>query len=48
MPSPLIKAMIEQYDYPVSGLDNTDEFIQSQQECVLFFYRESNTFPGKR
>jgi hydrogenase-1 operon protein HyaE len=45
MPSPLIKAMIEQYDYPVLNVDNVDEFINSQDECVLFFTENPTRFP---
>jgi len=45
MPSPLIKTMIEQYNYPVLNVDTLDEFIQSQQECVLFFTENPTRFP---
>jgi hydrogenase-1 operon protein HyaE len=45
MPSPLIKAMIEQYNYPLLNVDNIDEFIQSQQECILFFTENPTRFP---
>jgi hydrogenase-1 operon protein HyaE len=45
MPSPLIKAMIEQYHYPVLNLDNINEYIQSQDECVLFFTENPTRFP---
>ncbi len=45
MPSPLIKNMIEQYHYSVLNLENCDEFIQSQQECVLFFTESPERFP---
>ncbi len=45
MPSPLIKAMIEQYDYPVLSVDTIDDYIQSQDECVLFFTENPVRFP---
>ncbi len=45
MPSPLIEAMIEQYNYPLLNTDNIDEYIQSQQECVLFFTENPTRFP---
>ncbi len=45
MPSPLIKIMIEQYNYPVLNVDTLDEYIQSQQECVLFFTENPTRFP---
>ncbi len=45
MPSPLIKTMIEQYNYPELNTDTIDEFIQSQQECVLFFTENPERFP---
>ena len=45
MSSPLIENMIEQYQYPVLGEDNIDEFIQSQEECVLFFTEDPVRFP---
>jgi len=45
MPSPLIKTMIEQYNYPVLNVDNVDEFINSQNECVLFFTENPTRFP---
>ncbi len=45
MPSPLIKSMIEQYNYPVLNLDNINEYIQSQDECVLFFTENPTRFP---
>ena len=47
MPSPLIKNMIEQYNYPVLNVDNIDEYIQSQQECVLFFTENPTRFPER-
>jgi len=45
MPSPLIEAMIEQYQYPVLTEASIDEYIQSQQECVLFFTENPTRFP---
>ncbi|MBL4711850.1 MAG: hydrogenase-1 expression HyaE [Gammaproteobacteria bacterium] len=45
MPSPLIEAMIEQYNYPVLNEDTIDEYIQSQEECVLFFTENPTRFP---
>jgi len=45
MPSPLIKAMIEQYNYPVLNVDNIDEYIQAQEECILFFTENPTRFP---
>ncbi len=45
MPSPLIKTMIEQYNYPVLNIDTIDEYIQEQQECVLFFTENPTRFP---
>ena len=45
MPSPLIKAMIEQYQYPILNEDSIDEFIHHQDECVLFFTENPVRFP---
>ena len=45
MPSPLIENMIEEYNYPVLTLDTIDEFIDSQDECVLFFTENPKRFP---
>jgi len=45
MPSPLIKTMIEQYNYPVLNVDNFDDFIKSKNECVLFFTENPTRFP---
>lgn len=45
MPSPLIKNMIKQYNYPVLDMHSVDEFIQAQQECVLFFTESPTRFP---
>lgn len=45
MPSPLIKNMIEQYGYPVLSEDGFDDYIQSQDECVLFFTESPERFP---
>ena len=45
MPSTLIKNMIEQYNYPVLNTENVEEFIQSQQECVLFFTSNPIRYP---
>lgn len=45
MPSPLIKNMIEQYNYPVLDMDNFDDFINEQEESVLFFTENPTRFP---
>lgn len=45
MPSPLIEAMIERYAYPLLNNDTVDTFIQSQDECVLFFTENPTRFP---
>ncbi|PCI07550.1 MAG: hydrogenase-1 expression HyaE [Gammaproteobacteria bacterium] len=45
MPSTLIKAMIEQYNYPVLNETLIDEYIQSKEECVLFFTENPTRFP---
>jgi len=45
MPSPLIEAMIEQYQYPVLNEGNIDDYINSQEECVLFFTENPTRFP---
>ncbi len=45
MPSPLIQSMIEQYQYPVIDEESIDAFIQSQEECVLFFSEDPLRFP---
>jgi hydrogenase-1 operon protein HyaE len=45
MPSPLIESIIEQYQYPVLNEDNFDAYIQSQDECVLFFTENPTRFP---
>jgi hydrogenase-1 operon protein HyaE len=45
MSSPLIEKMIEQYNYPVLSERILDEFINSQQECVLFFTEKPAQFP---
>ncbi len=45
MPSLLIKKMIEQYHYPVLSEQTLDEFIHSQQECILFFTENPTQFP---
>jgi hydrogenase-1 operon protein HyaE len=45
MPSPLIEAMIEKYGYPVLNIENIDDYIQSQSECVLFFTENPTRFP---
>lgn len=45
MPSPLIEAMIEQYNYPVLTAETAEQFIQSQDECVLFFTEDPARFP---
>jgi len=45
MPSPLIKNMIEKYDYPLLNESSIEDFIQSQEECVLFFTENPVRFP---
>ncbi len=45
MPSPLIESMIEQYNYPVLNEASIDEFINAQQESVLFFTENPTRFP---
>ncbi len=45
MPSPLIENMIKEYNYPVLDMDNIDEFVKSQNECVLFFTENPTRFP---
>jgi len=45
MPSVLIKKMLELYNYPVLNEDNIDEFIKSQDECVLFFANNPVRYP---
>jgi len=45
MASPLIQRMIEQHGYPLLGRDDIDEFIERQQECVLFFTEDPERFP---
>lgn len=45
MPSPLIKNMIKEYNYPVLDMDNFDDFVNAQQECVLFFTENPTRFP---
>jgi len=45
MPSPLINEMIEKYQYPVLTDGTVDEFINSQNECVLFFTENPTRFP---
>ena len=45
MPSFLIENMIEQYQYPVLTLDTFDDYINSQDECVLFFTENPTRFP---
>ncbi len=45
MPSVLINRMIEQYEYPVLTEENIDEFINNQDECVLFFTENPTQFP---
>ncbi len=45
MPSTLIQNMIEQYQYPVIDEETIDVFIQSQNECVLFFTENPVRFP---
>jgi len=45
MPSPLIRNMIEQYGYPVLNEDTLDDFLQSHEECVLFFTESPERFP---
>lgn len=45
MPSILINNMIEQYNYPVLTMDNFDDYINAQEECVLFFTENPTRFP---
>ncbi len=45
MPSPLIQKMIERYHYPVLSEESLDEFLQTQNECVLFFTENPTQFP---
>jgi hydrogenase-1 operon protein HyaE len=45
MPSVLIKKMIELYKYPVLDENNIDEFINSHDECVLFFANNPSRYP---
>lgn len=45
MPSPLIENMIEQYEYPVLSEETLDDYINAQQECVLFFTENPKQFP---
>lgn len=45
MPSPLIAEMIDKYQYPVLTDKTIDEFINSQDECVLFFTENPSRFP---
>ena len=45
MPSPLIKLMIEKYNYPVLTEETIDEFIQLHEESVLFFTENPTRFP---
>lgn len=45
MPSVLIEAMIEKYNYPVLNEETVDSFIKSNEECVLFFTENPVRFP---
>ena len=45
MPSALIRNMIKQYNYPVLDEETIDEFIKSQDECVLFFANNPTRYP---
>ncbi len=45
MPSPLIESMIEQYSYPVLDESTIDDFINAQDESVLFFTENPTRFP---
>ena len=45
MPSPLIKLMIEQYNYPLLNEETIDDFINSKEESVLFFTENPTRFP---
>lgn len=45
MPSSLINNMISQYQYPVLDEKTHDDFIQSHQQCVLFFTEDPARFP---
>ena len=45
MASPLIENMIQQYAYPVLSEESIDDFIGTQEECVLFFTEDPVRFP---
>lgn len=45
MPSVLINNMIEQYGYPRLDLESFDDYINNQEECVLFFTEDPARFP---
>ena len=45
MPSPLIKTMIEKYHYPLLTEENFNDFVNSQDECVLFFTENPARYP---
>lgn len=45
MPSPLIEKMIETHGYPMVEEDTLDDFLASNEECVLFFTENPERFP---
>lgn len=45
MISPLIDNMMTQYGYPLLDRDTFADFIDSQEECVLFFCENPSRFP---
>ncbi len=45
MISPLIDTMMSQYGYPLLDEETFSSFIESEEECVLFFCENPNRFP---
>lgn len=45
MPSPLIRNMIEKYDYPELDEETLDDFLNGHDEVVLFFAENPKKFP---
>jgi len=45
MPSPLIRNMIEKYDYPELDEETIDAFLNGHEEVVLFFAEDPKKFP---
>jgi len=45
MSLPLLTQIIDKYKYPVLTEDTVDEFINSQDECILFFTENPIRFP---